>query len=55
MNNLRYTDDTELIAENAKDLQQLLDITEEERSKKGLELKSKKTEIMVVSLNIERP
>ena len=36
VNNLRYTDDTALIAENKEDLQQLLDAVEEECSKKGL-------------------
>ncbi|GFS15741.1 endonuclease-reverse transcriptase [Elysia marginata] len=49
INNLRYADDIVLIAENAKDLQHLLDIVREESQKRGLELNSKKTEIMVVS------
>ncbi|GFN93972.1 endonuclease-reverse transcriptase [Plakobranchus ocellatus] len=49
INNLRYADDTVLIAENEKDLQQLLDIVKEESEKKGLELNRKKTEVMVVS------
>ena len=49
INNLRYADDTILIAENREDLQMLLDIVEEESRKKGLELNKKKTEVMVIS------
>ena len=49
VNNLRYADDTVLIAENINDLQKLLDIVEKESKKKGLELNSKKTEVMVIS------
>ena len=43
-NDLRYADDFGLIAETKEDLQQLLDIVEEERSKKGLGLNNKKTD-----------
>ncbi|GFO01374.1 retrovirus-related pol polyprotein from type-1 retrotransposable element r2 [Plakobranchus ocellatus] len=46
INNLRYADDTMLIAENKEDLQKLINIVEEESRKKGLELNSKKTEVM---------
>ncbi|GFO08048.1 retrovirus-related pol polyprotein from type-1 retrotransposable element r2 [Plakobranchus ocellatus] len=46
INNLRYADDTVLIAENKEDLQKLLNIVEEKSRKKGLELNSKKTEVM---------
>ncbi|GFN86282.1 retrovirus-related pol polyprotein from type-1 retrotransposable element r2 [Plakobranchus ocellatus] len=46
INNLRYAHDTVLIAENKEDLQKLLNIVEEESRKKGLELNSKKTEVM---------
>ncbi|GFR75789.1 endonuclease-reverse transcriptase [Elysia marginata] len=49
INYLRYADDIVLIAENTKDLQCLLDIVREESQKRGFELNSKKTEIMVVS------
>ncbi|GFO06202.1 retrovirus-related pol polyprotein from type-1 retrotransposable element r2 [Plakobranchus ocellatus] len=55
INNLRYADDTVLIAENKEDLQKLLDIVEEESRKKGLELNSKKTEVMVISCKQESP
>ena len=46
---LRYTDDTVLIPENKEDLRQLLTIFEEESRKKGLQLNSKKIELMVIS------
>ena len=46
---LRYADDTVLIPENKEDLRQLLMIFEEESRKKGLQLNSKKIELMVIS------
>ena len=49
VNNLRYADDTALIAENEKEMQALLDITERENLNKGLELNGKKTEVVVIS------
>ena len=49
INNLRYADDTVLISENEKDLQQLLNIVESKSKEKGMELNSKKTEVMVIS------
>ncbi|GFN87694.1 hypothetical protein PoB_001420000 [Plakobranchus ocellatus] len=55
INNLRYADDTVLIAENKEDLQKLLNIVEEESRKKGLELNSKKSEVMVISRKQESP
>ncbi|GFN73966.1 retrovirus-related pol polyprotein from type-2 retrotransposable element r2dm [Plakobranchus ocellatus] len=55
INNLRCADDTVLIAENKEDLQKLLNIVEEESRKKGLELNSKKTEVMVISCKQESP
>ena len=55
LNNLRHADDTVLMPKNKEDLQQLLDIGEEESRKKGLELNSKSTEVMVVSGSNERP
>ncbi|GFO41176.1 endonuclease-reverse transcriptase [Plakobranchus ocellatus] len=48
-------DDTVLIAENKENLQKLLNIVEEESRKKGLELNSKKTEVMVISRKQESP
>ena len=55
INNLRYADDTVLISENEKDLQQLLNIVESKGKEKGLELNSKKTEVMVISRKEEPP
>ncbi|GFR64083.1 endonuclease-reverse transcriptase [Elysia marginata] len=55
VNNIRYADNTVLITENKDDLQKLLNIVEEESRKKGLELNSKKTEVMVISRKQEPP
>ena len=55
INNLRYADDTVLISENEKDLQQLLNIVESKSKEKGMELNSKKTEVMVISRKKEPP
>ncbi|GFS00757.1 endonuclease-reverse transcriptase [Elysia marginata] len=56
VNNIRYyADDTVLIAENKDNLQKLLNIVEEESRKKGLELNSKKTEVMVINRKQEPP
>ena len=46
---LRYADDTVLIPENKEDLRQLLTIFEEESRKKGLQLNSKKIELILIS------
>ena len=54
-NNLRYADDTVLIAENEFDLQILLNIVETESRKRGLELNCKKTETMVISRKKDIP
>ena len=50
VNIFRYT---VLIAENKEDLQQLLDIVQGESNKYGFELNRKKTEVLVVSQNID--
>ena len=55
VNNLKYADGSVLIAENEENLQELLDIFEGESRKKGLELYSKRSEVMVVSQNKECP
>ena len=49
MNNIRYADDTVLIADNEKELQEMLDTVVRESEKKGLSLNKKKTEVMVIS------
>ena len=48
-NNLRYADDTVLIAQSEEKLQRLLDKVVEESKKKGLTINCKKTECMVIS------
>ena len=46
INNLRYTDDTNLIAESEEDLKSLLIKVKEESEKVGLKLNIQKTKIM---------
>ena len=46
INNLRYTDDTTLMAENEEELKSLLMKVKEESEKVGLKLNIKKTKIM---------
>ena len=47
INNVRYTDDTTLMAENKEELKSLLVKEKEESKKSGLKLKIQKTKIMV--------
>ena len=49
INNLRYADDTVLIADSEDKLQSILTTVAEESEKKGLQLNAKKTECMVIS------
>ena len=53
--NLRYADDTFLLAESVEDLQKLLDVVVREHGLKGLSINCKKTECMVVSKKKEIP
>jgi len=46
INNLRYTDDTTLMAESEKEIKSLLMKVKEENKKVGLELNTQKTKIM---------
>ena len=46
INNLRYADDTTLIAESEEELKNLLTKVKEEREKVGLKLNIQKTKIM---------
>ena len=46
MNNLRYADDTTLMAENEEELKSLLMKVKEESEKPGLKLNIQKTKIM---------
>jgi hypothetical protein len=47
--NIRYADDTVLLAESEEDLQRLLDVVVTESERKGLCLNCKKTECLVIS------
>ena len=49
INNIRYADDTVLIADSEENLQRLLDITIKKSEEMGLTLNVKKTECMVIS------
>ena len=49
INNVRYADDTVIIAENEVDLQNILNKARPESEMKGLQINSKKTECMVIS------
>ena len=51
INNLRYTDDITLIAENKEELKSLLMQVKEESEKAGLKLNSQKTKIMIPLLH----
>ena len=55
INNLRYADDTVLIATNEKDLQELLNIVVEKSERRGLSLNIKKTYSMVVTKETAAP
>ena len=55
INNIRYADDTVLIATSENDLQALVDIVNRESSKLGLSLNTKKTEVMTVSKKKDAP
>ena len=46
INNLRYTDDTTLIAENEEEIKSLLMKVEEQSEKAGLKINIQKTKIM---------
>ena len=51
-NNLRYADDTTLMAENKEELQSLLMKMKDESEKAGLKLNIQKTKIMETSLSL---
>ena len=54
INNLRYVDDTALIASDEEKLQKLVDVVKECSSQAGLDMNSKKTKTMVISKHPER-
>ena len=53
--NLRYADDTALIAESAEGLQLIVDVVKSESLKRGLKMNIKKTKTMVISRDPESP
>ena len=55
LNNLRFAGDTALIVENKEKLKQLSDTVEGGNRMDGMELKSKKREVMLVSRSNECP
>ena len=55
VNNIRYADDTVLIADSVEKLQALLDVVNRASEEKGLKINREKTECMVVSKRSETP
>ena len=53
INNLRYADDTTLLAETEERLKMLLDRVKQESEKAGLRFNIKKTNVMVTSSELE--
>ena len=53
--NLRYADDTALIAGSAQGLQLIVDVVKSESLKRGLKMNIKKTKTMVISRDPENP
>ena len=53
INNIRYVDDTTLLANSKEDLQKIFNTVKEESAKKGLEMNVSKTKTMVISKNKE--
>ena len=55
VNNLRYADDTALIADNEQDLQNIVDTIHRQSKEFGLDMNIKKTKTMVISRKAEIP
>ena len=55
INNIRYADDTVLIADSEEKLQELFNKVVEESENKGLELNSKKRESMIITRKTSIP
>ena len=55
VNNIRYADDTALLADEEKKLQDLLDVVVTESKRKGLEINKKKYFVMVMSKKTTAP
>ena len=48
LNNLRYADDTAILAREQNDLQEIVNKVNEENSKAGLDMNVKKTKAMII-------
>ena len=55
INNLRYADDTVLIADKEEDLHNLLDEVDKQGREFGMRMNVKKTKAMIISRNVLRP
>ena len=55
LNNIRYADDTVLVADTPEKLQALLNVVKRESERMGLNINIKKTEVMVASKKIDPP
>ena len=53
INNLRYADDTTLMAESEEELKSLLRRVKEECEKASLKLNIQKTKVMILSLHVK--
>ena len=49
INNIRYADDTTLIADSQEKLQKLMDALDRESQEKGLNINKRKTKVMVIT------
>src|SRR5215469_16178869 len=55
INNIRYADDTVLVADSEEKLQGLLNVLNEVSERKGLKINKSKTEVMVISRDNRNP
>ena len=55
LNNIRYADDTALMADSEEKLQKIVDEVKHHSSKGGLEMNVKKTKVMLITRKPERP
>ena len=53
INNIRYVDDTTLLANSNEDLQRIFDVVKSTSEQKGLDMNLKKTKTMVISKNVD--
>ena len=54
-NNLRYADDTIIIADSEQKLQSLMDVVVDESGNRGLDINKEKSYVMVFSKKVENP